>query len=312
MRLWQVAVLASLIAVTAMGCGGVESKSAETAPASAAATTENEPSAAERAAKVKREAKARAQRLKALAERKAAEAVAEARQKAAEARAKLEAARKLAVKRQRELVGYGYELVVDGDWGPRSQEAWADLLARKKPAYSASWETSMISLVSELTNASETLGRIIDSLAFGQSYSKSELEGVQATLASCEASVGSYRPPLQGYDSTLQLMAQGCAAYTSAVEQLPAALKGDGYVRFTGVESALRQGDARFRTLSYDLDGVADTDVYSAPPSAAPEDEYVPDYGGDLDCADFNGEVDVSGGDPHGLDGDGDGVGCEQ
>jgi hypothetical protein len=31
----------------------------------------------------------------------------------------------------------------------------------------------------------------------------------------------------------------------------------------------------------------------------------------DLDCADVNGPIDVSGSDPHGLDADGDGVACE-
>jgi hypothetical protein len=37
-----------------------------------------------------------------------------------------------------------------------------------------------------------------------------------------------------------------------------------------------------------------------------------PAYDGtDLDCADIGHEVPVSGADPHGLDADGDGVGCE-
>lgn len=39
--------------------------------------------------------------------------------------------------------------------------------------------------------------------------------------------------------------------------------------------------------------------------------EVLPDVGYDLDCEDFDGPVDVSAGDPHGLDADGDGVGCE-
>jgi hypothetical protein len=34
-------------------------------------------------------------------------------------------------------------------------------------------------------------------------------------------------------------------------------------------------------------------------------------YSGDLDCSDFSGPVAVNGADPHGLDRDGDGVGCE-
>ena len=36
-----------------------------------------------------------------------------------------------------------------------------------------------------------------------------------------------------------------------------------------------------------------------------------PASGPDLDCSDFSGPVDTSGGDPHGLDRDHDGVGCE-
>jgi hypothetical protein len=40
-------------------------------------------------------------------------------------------------------------------------------------------------------------------------------------------------------------------------------------------------------------------------------DPCVPTYPPDLDCADLNGPYSVSGSDPHGLDADGDGVGCE-
>jgi hypothetical protein len=37
-----------------------------------------------------------------------------------------------------------------------------------------------------------------------------------------------------------------------------------------------------------------------------------PEYDGkDLDCADIGHSVRVSGADPHGLDADGDGIGCE-
>jgi hypothetical protein len=43
--------------------------------------------------------------------------------------------------------------------------------------------------------------------------------------------------------------------------------------------------------------------------SSTPSD---PSYqGDDLDCADIGHPVEVSGSDPHGLDADGDGVGCE-
>jgi hypothetical protein len=34
-------------------------------------------------------------------------------------------------------------------------------------------------------------------------------------------------------------------------------------------------------------------------------------YPPDVDCADVNGPIMVTGSDPHGLDGDGDGVACE-
>ena len=37
----------------------------------------------------------------------------------------------------------------------------------------------------------------------------------------------------------------------------------------------------------------------------------IPPYPPDLDCADVNGPIYVTGSDPHGLDADGDGVGCE-
>jgi endonuclease YncB( thermonuclease family) len=37
----------------------------------------------------------------------------------------------------------------------------------------------------------------------------------------------------------------------------------------------------------------------------------VPLYPPDVDCADVNGPIQVTGTDPHGLDGDGDGIGCE-
>jgi hypothetical protein len=41
------------------------------------------------------------------------------------------------------------------------------------------------------------------------------------------------------------------------------------------------------------------------------EGDCVPPYPPDVDCADVFGPIYVVGGDPHGLDGDGDGVGCE-
>lgn len=37
----------------------------------------------------------------------------------------------------------------------------------------------------------------------------------------------------------------------------------------------------------------------------------VPSYPPDVDCGAVGGSVEVYGADPHGLDGDGDGIGCE-
>jgi hypothetical protein len=47
----------------------------------------------------------------------------------------------------------------------------------------------------------------------------------------------------------------------------------------------------------------------SSEPSGGAED--LPNIGYDLDCSDFSGPVYVSPGDPHDLDRDGDGIGCE-
>lgn len=40
-------------------------------------------------------------------------------------------------------------------------------------------------------------------------------------------------------------------------------------------------------------------------------DPCVPPYPPDVDCADVGGPITVTGSDPHGLDADGDGIGCE-
>jgi micrococcal nuclease len=53
----------------------------------------------------------------------------------------------------------------------------------------------------------------------------------------------------------------------------------------------------------------------SSPPGAACDPNYagacVPPFPPDADCADVGARVQVTGADPHGLDADGDGVGCE-
>lgn len=44
---------------------------------------------------------------------------------------------------------------------------------------------------------------------------------------------------------------------------------------------------------------------------AAGYDPCVPPYPPDVDCSDVDGPIKVTGSDPHGLDADGDGIGCE-
>jgi len=80
-------------------------------------------------------------------------------------------------------------------------------------------------------------------------------------------------------------------------------MESDDYFPFTGVNAALTQGDSRFASLSYELPGTRYS-LGSGGGTAEPDPPAEPDYGytGDLDCADFSGPVDVSGGDPHGLE----------
>jgi hypothetical protein len=81
---------------------------------------------------------------------------------------------------------------------------------------------------------------------------------------------------------------------------------------------------AMYRVKSYRLPGSAPAPLPLVPPAPAPAPpppapSCDPNYSGgcvpnvpyDLDCADINGPVYVVGRDPHGFDGDGDGVGCE-
>ena len=46
-------------------------------------------------------------------------------------------------------------------------------------------------------------------------------------------------------------------------------------------------------------------------PSGSDDSGYPAYDGTDLDCSDIGREVPVTGSDPHGLDADGDGIGCE-
>ena len=62
---------------------------------------------------------------------------------------------------------------------------------------------------------------------------------------------------------------------------------------------------------SYDeLDSYGDTELDSDSDTNS-SDDYPAYDGYDLDCSDIGHPVEVDGADPHGLDRDGDGVGCE-
>ncbi|MBW8059285.1 MAG: hypothetical protein FVQ78_02930 [Solirubrobacterales bacterium] len=99
--------------------------------------------------------------------------------------------------------------------------------------------------------------------------------------------------------------------------------------RMSAVEDRLRDARAAARGAQRRVDrwiaALSEPDPGSEPPppSEPPDgspssDECDPNYSGcvppyppDLDCADIGGPVEVYGSDPHGLDADGDGVGCE-
>lgn len=91
--------------------------------------------------------------------------------------------------------------------------------------------------------------------------------------------------------------------------------------RFTDEDPDLAR---RARAAQADADSPACGSVDSEaapPPAAGPQprggdcaagyEPCVPPYPPDLDCGDVDGPVRVTGDDPHGLDGNGDGVGCE-
>jgi excalibur calcium-binding domain-containing protein len=84
-------------------------------------------------------------------------------------------------------------------------------------------------------------------------------------------------------------------------------------------QAVLNQDPSDPNRLDADNDGVACESVPDgAPPPDSPEkcdpnyDPCVPPYPPDVDCADVSGPVTVTGSsDPHGLDRDGNGIGCE-
>jgi endonuclease YncB( thermonuclease family) len=111
------------------------------------------------------------------------------------------------------------------------------------------------------------------------------------------------------------------------------------YVDVGGVDGGLRQIRSGFAIARYDSrDGYgfhprepryiaadnAKRNISCPKPAAAPQplvggggacapgySPCVPPYPPDVDCADVNGPITVTGSDPHGLDADGDGVACE-
>jgi micrococcal nuclease len=89
-------------------------------------------------------------------------------------------------------------------------------------------------------------------------------------------------------------------------------------------QARYRAAEARARAAGRGLWGkCGGPDVPLKQPSAPPKpeapggncapgyDPCVPPYPPDVDCADVDGPINVTGSDPHGLDGDGDGVACE-
>ncbi len=94
--------------------------------------------------------------------------------------------------------------------------------------------------------------------------------------------------------------------------------------QLSAVKSRLDLTQSQLSTAQLQLDTASPPVILEADPSGgtlpvAPGGDCDPNYGGacvpvvpyDLDCADVDGSVYVLGTDPHGFDGDGDGVGCE-
>lgn len=78
-------------------------------------------------------------------------------------------------------------------------------------------------------------------------------------------------------------------------------------------EAAIAQSENRLDTTPAAKGTTADA-PQPAPKSSGCDPNYspcIPAYPPDLDCGDIGHRVTVTGSDPHGLDGDGDGVGCD-
>jgi micrococcal nuclease len=163
--------------------------------------------------------------------------------------------------------------------------------------------------------ASATATRLLSGrrvrLVFDRSQGRTDYYG--RTLAYLEA-------PGVGDFGLAMLRAGRAAEYTYAT----------AYARQTRYRAAQRAAQAHHRGV-WDRCGGVDTPLRSARPQVAqpkPQgargagtasggacdpgyDPCVPPYPPDLDCSDVDGPIRVLGDDPHGFDGDGDGIGCD-
>ncbi len=94
----------------------------------------------------------------------------------------------------------------------------------------------------------------------------------------------------------LALLGVGCAAETASSPSVQSGV-------ISRPSDSYESGSYGSDPDSYDLDVDTDTDSDS--------DGYPAYDGYDLDCADIGHPVEVDGSDRHGLDRDGDGIGCE-
>jgi hypothetical protein len=301
--------IAAIAAIAlASGCGGGETSDSASGTTVTVVVTET----VERAPSTAQQARARAAARKEAAERAAAEAA----RKREEARQRAERGRAKNKQRQQELVAAGYKVAIDGVWGPQSEGAWQDYKLRLSPTYVEEWAADVVALIDDLLAASEVIWRSTQAIELGATYSKREFDAALSRLAACASSTASPKPPVgrAEFDDVRSQLDRGCSTYDSAREQIPVALKDEAsFSRFHGVQQALTTGDdyvlnARNSVVGWAMGGIRQRLV--VPPSSTPSDEDL-GSGGDLDCEDVDGPVIIEGDDPHGLDGDGDGIGSE-
>lgn len=98
------------------------------------------------------------------------------------------------------------------------------------------------------------------------------------------------------------------------VETALVSAEGDVRRSANRVEAVIRREEREAARAQEQAERVAEEEAVEEEESSGCEPGYspcVPSYPPDLDCADVGGSVTVTGSDPHGLDADGDGVGCE-